>query len=387
MIYLDNAATSFPKPPSVYEGATRFLQTLGANPGRGGHKMAVGANRMIEDTRLELARFFHAGDTPERMIFTMNCTDGLNIAIKGLVHALAAKGKPIHVITSHLEHNSVSRPLHQFERDGLITLSKVPNSADGYISPDDVAAAFTTATRLVVLTHCSNAIGSLQPVSDIGKIVRERDAFFLVDAAQTAGLEAIDVKAALIDLLAFPGHKALFGYPGTGGLYVGPRVELLPWREGGTGGDSKHPVQPGEFPHRLEGGTHNTVGIASLKEGLAFINATGRERIRAHEHALGERLLHALRDISKVTIHGPKNSTNRVSTISFTIQGYPAQDVGAILDDSFDIAVRPGLHCAPYCHKQLGTYPDGTVRASIGFFNAESDVDALIDAVKQIASA
>jgi cysteine desulfurase family protein len=386
MIYLDNAATSFPKPPNVHEGALRFLQSLGANPGRSGHKMATGANRMIEETRLELARLFNAGDTPERMIFTMNCTDGLNIAIKGLVHALAAKERPIHAITSHLEHNSVSRPLHQLERDGLITLSKVPNSAEGFISPEDVAAAFTPATKLVALTHCSNVIGTVQPIAEIGRLVRERGSFFLVDAAQTAGVEPIDVKEAQIDLLAFPGHKALFGYPGTGGLYVSPRVELLPWREGGTGGDSKHPVQPSEFPHRLEGGTHNTIGIASLKEGLVFIHKTGRLRIHEHERVLGARLIEGLRAIPKVTIYGPANTRERVSTISFGIEGYPSQDVGAILDDSFDIAVRCGLHCAPYCHQKLGTYPDGTVRASIGYFNTEADVDALIEAVKQIAA-
>jgi len=386
MIYLDNAATSFPKPPSVYEGATRFLQTIGANPGRGGHKLATSANRVLEETRLELARFFHAGETPERMIFTMNCTDGLNIAIKGLVHALAGKGKPIHVVTSYLEHNSVSRPLHQLERDGLITLTKVPNSGAGYVSPDDVAAAFTPGTKLVALTHCSNVIGTVQPIAEIGRVVRERDAFFLVDAAQTAGVEAIDVNEAQIDLLAFPGHKALFGYPGTGGLYVGPRVELLPWREGGTGGDSKHPVQPSEFPHRLEGGTHNTIGIASLKEGLTFIGKTGRLRIHEQERLLGDRLLNGLRAIPKVTLYGPTNTKDRVSTIAFNLAGYHSQDVGAILDDSFDIAVRAGLHCAPYCHQKLGTYPDGTVRASIGYFNTEADVDAMIDAVKQIAA-
>jgi cysteine desulfurase family protein len=392
MIYLDNAATSFPKPPSVHEGATRFMQTMGANPGRSGHKLAVGANRMVEETRLELARFFNAGDTPERMIFTMNCTDGLNIAIKGLILALHRKragGKPIHVITSTLEHNSVSRPLHQLERDGLISLGKVAQSSEGYISPDDVSAAFTPETQLVVLTHCSNVIGTIQPIAEIGRVVRERGngrAFFLVDAAQTAGVEPIDVKAAQIDLLAFPGHKALLGYTGTGGLYVGPRTELLPWREGGTGGDSKHPVQPSELPHRLEGGTHNTIGIASLREGLAFIHRTGRETIRGRERVLGERLINGLRAIPKITLFGPANTKNRASTISFRIEGYPSQDVGAILDDSFDIAVRAGLHCAPYCHQQLGTYPDGTVRASIGYANTEKEVDAFVEAVGKIAA-
>ena len=188
-------------------------------------------------------------------------------------------------------------------------------------------------------------------------------------------------------MLAFPGHKALFGYPGTGGLYVGPRVELRPWREGGTGGDSKHPVQPDEYPHRLEGGTHNTIGIASLQEGLAFIERTGRDVIRAHEVALVARLLAGLADLPNVTVHGPGSTTGRVSTVSFCIDGYASQDVGAILDGSFDIAVRAGLHCAPYCHRELGTYPDGTVRASLGFFNTEADVDALLEALRQIATA
>jgi cysteine desulfurase/selenocysteine lyase len=390
MIYLDNAATSYPKPANVYTGATEFLQTFGANPGRGAHRMAVGAQTVVEETRLELARFFNAGDTPERLVFAMNCTDALNMALKGCLLALNGRAKvsrPIHVITSHLEHNSVSRPLHQLERDGIIQLTKVPNSGDGYISPDDVAAALTPATALIALTHCSNVLGTVQPISEIGKIIRDRsqgNALFLVDAAQTAGVEEIDVKDASIDLLAFPGHKALYGFPGTGGLYVSPRVDLLPWREGGTGGDSKHPVQPSEFPHRLEGGTHNTVGIASLKQGLAFITDTGRERIQAHEMALAARLREGLRAISKVTLYGSMANQNCVSTISFRIEGYSPQDVGAILDDSFDIAVRCGLHCAPYCHRQIGTYPDGTTRASIGYFNSEADVDALIDAVRQI---
>jgi len=392
MIYFDNAATSFPKPPNVYEGATRFMQTMGANPGRGGHKLAVAANRMVEETRLELARFFNAGDTPERMIFTMNCTDGLNMAIKGLIMALRGKWtqrRPIHVITTYLEHNSVSRPLHQLERDGLITLTKIANSSDGFVSAEDVSAALTPETRLVALTHCSNVIGTVQPIAEIGRVVRERgegNVVFLVDAAQTAGVEPIDVKSAHIDLLAFPGHKALLGYTGTGGLYVSPRVELLPWREGGTGGDSKHPVQPSEFPHRLEGGTHNTVGIASLKEGLAFIHKMGRENIRAHERSLGERVLDGLRAIPKLTVFGPTDMENRVSTVSFRLAGYSSQDVGAILDDSFDIAVRAGLHCAPYCHQKLGTYPDGTVRASIGYSNTGEEVDAFVEAIRKIAA-
>ena len=195
----------------------------------------------------------------------------------------------------------------------------------------------------------------------------------------------MDVLAAQIDLLAFPGHKALLGYPGTGGLYVSPRADLLPWREGGTGGDSKHPVQPEEYPHRLEAGTHNTIGIASLGEGLAFIAETGRETIRDHELRLARRLLDGLGQVAGVRVHGPADTARRVGTIAFGVAGYASQDVAAILDGSFDIAVRPGLHCSPYCHQAIGTYPDGVVRASLGAFSTDADVDALVDAISQIA--
>jgi cysteine desulfurase family protein len=391
MVYLDNAATSYPKPPEVHEAAARFLQTLGANPGRGGHRMAVGASRAMEEARLALARFVNAGDTPERVVFTLNCTDALNLGIKGFVRGVRRReaGVP-HVVTSHAEHNSVSRPLEQLARDGLVTLTRVALDASGWIDPDEVGRAIRAETRLVALTHGSNVTGAVQPIEAIGRVVRERGdgrVALLVDAAQTIGVEPVDVQRACVDLLAFPGHKALYGYPGTGALYVGPRVDVQPWREGGTGGDSKHPVQPDEYPHRLEGGTHNTVGIASMRAGLAFVERSGRDAIRRHELALADRLLAGLADLPKVTVHGPRGLDGRVATVSFGVMGYASQDVGAILDSSFDIAVRAGLHCAPYCHQQLGTYPDGTVRASIGAFNTAEDVDALLDAVRQIALA
>jgi cysteine desulfurase family protein len=392
MTYLDNAATSFPKPPEVHERASAFIQSLGANPGRGGHRLAAGASRMVEDTRLALARLVNAGATPERVVFAHNGTDALNMAIKGVLADRRRPDTPAvpHVITSVLEHNSVSRPLEQLAADGTIALTRVHSSADGFVAPGDVAAAFTRDTRLVAITHASNVLGSVQPIGGIGAAVRERGgghAFFLVDAAQTIGVEPIDVDAAHIDLLAFPGHKALLGYPGTGGLYVAPHVDLAPWREGGTGGDSKHPVQPAEFPHHLEGGTHNTIGIASLGAGLAFIETTGREVIRAHETALAARLLDGLAQIAGVTVHGPGAGQARVATVAFSVAGYASQDVGAILDTPFDIAVRAGLHCAPYCHQQVGTYPDGAVRASCGYFNTDADVDALLEALSQIAAA
>lgn len=391
MIYLDNAATTFPKPPRVHDAASSFIQTLGANPGRGSHRMAMSANHMVESARLALARFIGAGATPERVVFTLNCTDALNMAIKGAVHGWHARhGGTPHVVTSVLEHNSVSRPLEQLATDGLISLTRLGSSSDGYLSPDDVAAALRPETCLVALTHASNVLGTVQPITAIGTTIRERSngtTWFLVDAAQTIGVEPIDVVASRIDLLAFPGHKALFGYPGTGGLYVSPCVDLLPWREGGTGGDSKHPVQPDEYPHRLEGGTHNTIGIASLGEGLAFIAQTTPMAIAQHETRLAARLLDGLSQARGVTIHGPRSTHARVATVAFGVDGFSSQDVSAILDTSFDIAVRAGLQCSPYCHQMLGTYPDGVVRASVGYFNTEQDVDALLAALGAIASA
>ncbi len=267
MIYLDNAATSFPKPEPVYQALDHFARTQLANPGRSSHRMAKEAERTIDNTRLALNRLFH-GEAPERWIFTLNCTDGLNLAIKGAVRP------GDHVITSDLEHNSISRPLRALEKAGVITLSRVA-SEGGYIEPDAVRRALTPTTALVALTHASNVLGTVQPIEAIAAIVREAGALMLVDAAQSAGVVPIDLRASAIDLLAFPGHKALYGPTGTGALYVGPRARLRAWREGGTGGDSKNEVQPEELPHALEGGTPNALGIAGLAAGVAWVAERG----------------------------------------------------------------------------------------------------------------
>src|SRR5437667_3153287 len=246
MIYLDNAATSFPKPESVYQALDRFARTDLANPGRAGHKMALAAERALDDCRHLLNQFFH-GEAPERFVFTLNCTDALNMAFKGVL----TDGD--HVITTNLEHNSVSRPLRKMELDGRITLTRIKADEGGTIDPDAVRQAITPRTRLIALTHASNVLGTVQPVTEVGRVAREHDLLFLVDAAQTAGVVPIDVQTSCIDLLAFPGHKSLLGPTGTGGLYAGPRAKLRPWREGGTGGDSSTPTQPTEFPYFLEG--------------------------------------------------------------------------------------------------------------------------------------
>ena len=267
MIYLDNAATSFPKPELVYQTMDSFARTRLANPGRAGHRMAVEAENALDNARHTLNRFFQ-GESPDRWVFTLNCTDALNMAIKGVV-------KPgDHVITSDLEHNSISRPLRALEKAGVITLTRL-ESHDGYLDPEDLHRALTGRTTLVALTHAANVLGTVQPIDLIAPLVREAGALFLLDAAQSVGVIPINLKESAIDLLAFPGHKALYGPTGTGALYVGSRATLRPWREGGTGGDSKHEVQPSELPHLMEGGTPNVLGVAALAAGVSWVAEQG----------------------------------------------------------------------------------------------------------------
>jgi len=380
MIYLDNAATSFPKPESVYQAMDRFARTSLANPGRAGHKMAVACEGLLDECRHLLNQLFH-GEGPERFIFTFNCTDGLNMAMKGVLEP------GDHVVTTVLEHNSVSRPLTAMARAGRIELTQVPCSSDGFIDPDDMEAAIKPNTRLIVLTHCSNVLGTVQPIEAVGRIAREHDLLYLVDAAQTAGVVPIDVRAACIDLLAFPGHKGLLGPTGTGGLYVGPRAKLKPWREGGTGGDSSHPVQPAEFPYYLEGGTPNVLGIAGLIEGIKYVQSRGLEKIRQHEVALVRQLVEWAEATGGVRVYGKFNPGTHVGTISLTVGSLPATEVGAVLDQAYDIAIRPGLHCAPYIHRALCTYPDGTVRVSPGAFNTPEHIEAICRALEEILAA
>jgi cysteine desulfurase / selenocysteine lyase len=378
MTYLDNAATSFPKPETVYRALDEFARRSLANPGRAGHKMALAAERTLDDCRHLLNQLFH-GEAPERFVFTLNCTDALNMAFKGVL----ADGD--HVVTSDLEHNSVSRPLRAMELAGRITLTRVHADRGGTVDPDDVRRAITPRTRLVALTHASNVLGTVQPVGEVGRIVRERDLLFLVDAAQTAGVVPVDVRGMNIDLLAFPGHKSLLGPTGTGALYVGPRASVGAWREGGTGGDSSSETQPKEFPYFLEGGTPNVLGVAGLAAGVRWVREQGPEKVRAHEVALTERLGRRLEELGGYEVYGHRDPARRVGTLSFRSAALPAAELGGILDEAFDIAVRPGLHCAPYVHRALGTFPDGTVRVSPGPFNTEEDVDRLARALAEVA--
>src|SRR5882724_5274300 len=377
MIYLDNAATSFPKPEVVYQALDRFARQDLANPGRAGHKMALAAERALDDARHLLNQLFH-GEGPERFVFTLNCTDALNMAFKGVL----AEGD--HVVTTNLEHNSVSRPLRAMELAGKIALTRLEADRGGTIDPDAIRKAVTPKTRLIALTHGSNVLGTVQPIAEVGRIAREREMLFLVDAAQTAGVLPIDIQATNIDLLAFPGHKSLLGPTGTGALYVGPAAIVGAWREGGTGGDSSSETQPREFPYFLEGGTPNVLGVAGLVAGVKYVMERGMDTIHRHEVELCERLWRRLDEIGGYEVFGHRDPTRRVGTISFRSEALPAAEIGAILDQAFDIAVRPGLHCAPYIHLAIGSSPDGAVRASPGAFSTSGDVDRLADALAEI---
>jgi cysteine desulfurase / selenocysteine lyase len=380
MIYLDNASTTYPKPESVYKAMDGFLRDLGVSPGRGGYESAVRTGQLISETRERITKFF-GGSSPEKLIFTLNATDALNIAIKGVLK------KGDNVITTHLEHNSISRPLKRLEESGFITVTKIDNSPDGFLAPDDIKKAINKNTTLVAVTHASNVTGVIQPIAEIGRTIKEVNdkVLFLLDCAQTAGVCDINVKKFHIDLLAFPGHKALFGPPGTGGLYLNGNVDLTPWREGGTGVDSIAPTQPTDMPFWLEAGTPNTVGIIGLNEGLKFVMEKEINTIFEHESNLVARMINQLENDDRFIIYGSKDAKKHVGCLSINIKGMKPQEVEVEIDKLFNIAVRTGLQCAPYLHRKIGSFPDGTVRLSPGFFNTEKDIDIAVKSLKQIA--
>jgi cysteine desulfurase family protein len=381
MIYLDNAATSFPKPEPVYQALDHFARTSLANPGRAGHRMAIAAEQSLDAARHALNQFFH-GAAADRWIFTLNCTDGLNLAIKGIVQA------GDHVVTTDLEHNSISRPLCALEKSGMIKVTRVVSDA-GYVAPEAIRAAILPTTRLVAMTHAANVLGTVQPIEEIARIVREAEAFILVDAAQSAGVVPIDLRETPIDLLAFPGHKALYGPTGTGVLYVGPRAQgrLRPWREGGTGGDSSSPTQPQALPYFLEGGTPNVLGVSGLAVGIAWVVEQGPANLRRHEVDLLQKVVEWVEDQDGWRVAGRWDPQSHVGALSLIVpDALSPQDAATILDVSFDIAVRPGLHCAPYIHRNLGTFPAGTLRLSPGPFNTPGDITAFIDALEAITA-
>ena len=381
LIYLDNAATSFPKPEAVYTFMDQFFRRSGVNPGRAGYDLCIEAGQLVEDTRRLLASLV-GGRDPHRLIFSYNSTDALNLAIVGLL------GEGGHAVTTTLEHNSVLRPLYHLWRDAKIALDYVPFNSQGFIDPADVRRRLRPDTRLVVLNHASNVIGTVQPVAEVGRQCRERGITLLVDASQTAGKVPIDVEAMCIDVLAFTGHKSLLGPTGIGGLYVREGVEIRQTRAGGTGVRSAIRTHLEEYPYRLEYGTINVLGVAGLHAGVTWLRQRGLEAIHAHEAALNRRLRDGLREIDGVTLYCQDDLTNHIGVLAFNVAGFEAADAGTLLDVDYNIACRTGLHCAPRVHEQLGTtQAHGAVRLSVGPFNTTEHVDRAIDAVREIANA
>lgn len=378
VIYLDNAATTFPKPRGILDRMVELYSRIGVSPGRGSYDLATAAQEFIQQTRGKLARFFNAPD-PDRIIFTANATDGLNLAIFGLLRA------GDHVITTRLEHNSVLRPLHHLQQQKIINCSLVPFSKQGFINTNDIADAIRPETKLVIVNHASNVIGTLQPVEEIGALCRAANIDFLVDASQSAGQVAVDMAAMKASAVAFTGHKSLYGPPGIGGLALHPDLDIHTTRFGGTGIESKSLVHTQDFPHRLEAGTHNLMGIIGLSLGVDHILDKGIKAIHEQEMTLMQRLCKGLSEIQGVDLYCAEDLTGHLAVLSVNISGISPEDAGAILDGDFNIAVRTGLHCAPLVHEDLGTGNAGAIRFSLGQFNTEADIDRAIEAMSKIA--
>ncbi len=379
-LYLDNAATSFPKPEATLAAMINYQQNIGGSPGRSGHGLSIDAGRVVFEARETLARLFHIED-PLRIVFTKNSTEALNVALFGLLK------QGDHVVTTSMEHNSVMRPLRYLESQG-VALTVIPCSPRGEIDPGDIQKAFQKNTKLVVLTHASNVTGTILPVEEIGKMTSGRgDVLLCVDAAQTAGALPIDVARMSIDLLAFTGHKSLYGPQGTGGLYIreGLDQQIAPLMRGGTGSRSEFEAQPDFMPDKYESGTPNAIGLAGLGAGAAFILEQTIEAIRAKEEQLTHRFINLLSDEKdQVTIYGPNDARRQTAVVSFNVKNITPSDAALYLEEKWGIMCRPGLHCAPAAHKTIGTFSQGTVRFSFGFFHSENDIDRAADAVRDL---
>jgi cysteine desulfurase/selenocysteine lyase len=376
MIYLDNAATSFPKPKQVIDAVAHYLDEIGGNPGRAAHAQAREAGRVIDRTRRSLATLL-GNVKPSRLLCTPSTTVALNLAFKGLLQA------GDHVVTTSMEHNSVMRPLHALQKLG-ISHSQIPCSPSGELDPADILPLIQPQTRLIALIHGSNVTGNVMPVSEVGKMARERGILLLVDAAQTVGKIPIDPQQSNIDLLAGPGHKGLLGPMGTGFLYVRPGLELEPLWQGGTGTYSESMEQPETWPERFESGTLNAPGLAGLAAGIAEVQKQGLEAIAAHEQSLIESLADGLNQLPGIILYGSPDKSSCTGTLSFNVQKLDCSEVAHILDTAYAIAVRSGLHCAPAAHRTINTFPHGTVRVSVSPYNTQEDIHTLIGAVSEI---
>jgi cysteine desulfurase / selenocysteine lyase len=393
-IYLDNAATSWPKPEAVYAAVDRYMRENGAPAGRSTYLQATEVDRTVAAARASMARLIGADD-PRQITFALNGTDAINLAIHGLLRP------GDHVVCTAADHNSVLRPLRYLQDHGQIEVSRVSCDNTGWVDPDNIRRTLRPATRLVAMTHASNVTGTIEPVAEVGRIVREHGARFLIDAAQTAGHLPLNVEQLHADLLAAPGHKGLLGPLGTGFLYIraGLESQLQTVRQGGTGTDSEQDRQPDSLPYKFETGSHNVPGLVGLAAALSWLESRTVEAICHHEKQLAARMREGLRRIPGVTLHGPQaksdvgqnlgyEATSAVAVVSISIEGYDPQEAAAALDTTFGIQVRAGLHCAPAIHRAMGTIErGGTVRFSIGAFNTDEQIDAAIAAVTNIAAA
>jgi cysteine desulfurase family protein len=376
--YLDNAASSWPKPPQVLEAMRLSMEQAAANPGRGSHQMAVQASRVLFEGRKRLAKLFKVKN-PNDIVYALNTTMALNLAIKGFVK------EGDHVICTAVEHNSVRRPLEYLKRTQNVQVTYIQTDHRGHMDVKEVERYVTGRTTLMVCTHSSNLLGSILPIAELGELCRKKGIKLLLDAAQSAGTLEIDVEGMGIDMLAFPGHKSLLGPQGTGGLYIHPGIDLEPLLHGGTGSQSEAIEQPLVRPDRYEAGTPNTVGIAGLTEGVKLILEETVESIHKREWELTQRLMCGLQEIEGITIYGPEIGQNKTGIVSFNVGQADSSEVAFILDQSFQIAVRAGYHCTPLAHEMAGTLDKGAVRASVGFYTKDSEIDQLIGAVKEIA--
>jgi cysteine desulfurase family protein len=379
MIYLDNAATSWPKPPQVLKAMTDVLERAGGNPGRSGHRLSITAARVMYDTREDIARFFGISD-PLRVIFTGNATHAINLALRGML-------KPgDQVVTSSIEHNAVMRPLRSLEKQG-IRLNIVPCASDGILDAKNLEKALKSTTKLVVMTHASNVVGTLLSITEVASAVHQAGALLLVDAAQTAGAIPIDMQAMGIDLLAFTGHKELQGPSGIGGLVIVDSVDVSqiePLIRGGTGSRSESEEQPDDLPDKFESGTANLAGIAGLGAGLKWVTDRGIDEIRDHLKKLSQTLIDGLSTIPKVKIYGTLDPERSVSIVSFTVDGMCVSEIGLRLDEEYGVLSRVGLHCAPAAHKTIGSFPEGTVRLAPGVFTTMDDIQKAIQAISRV---
>ena len=374
MIYLDNAATSWPKPPSVADAVVRALSECG-NPGRGGHPLALAAGRTVLDARESVAALLGAPD-PADIAFTRNTTEAINLALHGLLHP------GDRVAVTPLEHNAVMRPLRELERRG-IEITILPAAADGTVDLSSVPDAIQGA-RLLVAAHASNVLGTLQPLAELGEFARSAGVLFLVDGAQTAGSLPIDLGDLPVDLFAFPGHKGLLGPQGTGGLYIRSGLKLPPLLAGGTGSLSEREEMPEFAPDRYEAGTPNVPGLAGLGAAVDFLRDTRLDRVRAHEENLVALFLNGLDSLPQVRLLGPRDPGRRAGLVSLTVDGVDPNLLAQVLDERYGICTRAGLHCAPAAHRLAGTWPVGAVRFGFSFDNTADEVDATLSALREL---